>query len=450
MKRVRIEISPRHRGIRFDLPGTRMFKGGGFDLDYSFDIDTSERGLLSMGVGLLAPIITRNFPGEVEIVLPQPMPAADVLAWRRYHQLPSRIHIRSSADPAGPDPAQAEPPPAGPIGLLYGGGKDSVAALTLAERLYPADPKDLLRLHWNAKSPERHRQAFEGVVLPALAQHTSFEYFSVTSTMHAELFDRADAASIHLARYLCSFIPYIEARHPRFLCHGYDALEFHGTAYRRAHPQVVGYIDGIYRSLGIPTKIRSLCFALPPKLSFGLVSKTRPELVSAIYMCESLDSHWCYKCRKCFTYGILCLANRVEPDGFQFQRMFDRENPYIDKIVKHLARPDSTEFAELLAYPAHFQAASGWGPDVVHGAKELGLPAASTSVLEALFKAIQHHARPHMDKLWIQAAAYEGGPEFAQGLLSMAEQHGIPVLDSLGTDGTVKGKDVRYLMSDIE
>src|SRR5690606_28753439 len=98
MKRVRIEISPRHRGIRFDLPGTRMFKGGGFDLDYSFDIDTSERGLLSMGVGLLAPIITRNFPGEVEIVLPQPMPAADVLAWRRYHQLPSRIHIRSRSE----------------------------------------------------------------------------------------------------------------------------------------------------------------------------------------------------------------------------------------------------------------------------------------------------------------------------------------------------------------
>ncbi|MEZ0470918.1 hypothetical protein [Luteimonas salinilitoris] len=454
MKRIRIEINASRRGIRFDVPGTRMFKSGGFDLQYSFDTSTSDRGLLSMGLGLLAPIIDRNVPGEIEIVLPQPMPEADVLAWRRYHMLPSRIHVRTATTQHKPLARSSEPSGNSPIGLLYGGGKDSVAALVLAEQLYPNRPRDLLRMHWSAKSPERHREAFESHVLPTLGKRTSFEYFSVSSTMHAEVIDRADAASIHLARYLCSFIPYIEARHPHFLCHGYDALEFHGSAYRRAHPQVLRYIDSVYRDLGVPTTIRSLCFALPPKLGFGMIAKLRPDLVPAIYMCESLDARWCYKCRKCFTYGILCLAYAVEAEGFDLQRMFNPAGSYMTRIAAQLERTDSSytplELADLLAYPAHFQAVSGWGEDVVRGARVLKLPTEATSLLERTFLAIRSHSRLHMDELWIQAAAYEGGTDFARGLRTIGERHDLGLLDLPAVGGTVKGKNVRYLMFDIE
>lgn len=452
MKKVVIAIQHRARSVRFDVPDTTIFRNGGFDLHYSFDIEPSERGLLSMAVGLLAPIIARKFPGEVEIVLPQTIPHADALAWRQYHKLPPRIHLRTAADTNVPAPPAPSADSA--VGLLYGGGKDSVAALTLAEELYPSSPKHLLRLHWSAQSPERHKAAFENFALPRLREHVEFDYFSVASTMHAELVDRTDAASIHLARYLCSFIPYVEKLRPRYLCHGYDALEFHGSAYRRAHPQVLRYIDGVYRRMGVPTTIRSLCFALPPKLNFGIVAKLRPELVPAMYMCESLDTRWCYRCRKCFTYGILCLAHGIEAEGFDLLRMFDPANPYMVRVAGELADlapgAPNQQLLDLVAYPAHVQATSGWGHEVANGARKMALPAGSISTLDRLFSTLQPIALPHMDKLWLQAAAYEGGPQFADALRAIADSHGFELLESAPVTGHVKGAEVSYLVSDIE
>lgn len=191
-----------------------------------------------MGLGLLVPIIARHYSGEVVIALPADIPSAGADAWRLYHKSPSRIQIHSTTATPGIACSSADATsPDTPIGLLYGGGKDSVAALALTEKLYSSSPRHLLRLHWNAKSPERHRQAFEQGVLPSMSKFTDFDYLWVSSTMHAELLDKTDAASIHLARYLCSFIHHVENRNRRYLCHGHDALDFHGSAYRRAHPQ---------------------------------------------------------------------------------------------------------------------------------------------------------------------------------------------------------------------
>src|SRR5690554_3134495 len=138
MRKIRIDIDRRRNGVRFYVAGARLFKGAGFDLSYSFDTTLSERGALSMAIGLLGPIIARRVPGEVEIILPEPMTESDMQAWRSYHKLPARIHIATR--PEGPNPPQNSQSSRAdsPIGLLYGGGKDSVAALTLAEALYPS------------------------------------------------------------------------------------------------------------------------------------------------------------------------------------------------------------------------------------------------------------------------------------------------------------------------
>lgn len=452
MRTIKVEVDVQPRSVRFALPGTKIFKNGGFDLQYSFDIAPSERGLSSMAIGLLAPIIARNIRGNVEIALPTPLDQADLLAWRDYHQLPERIHVSGlpSAVTSPTRPIEHE----SPLALLYGGGKDSVAALTIARELYPSSPLHLLRLHWNAKSPTRHKEAFEGYVLPELRKHTSFAYISVQSSMHAELVERTDAASIHLARYLCSFLPYVEMQNPRFLCHGYDALEYHGTAYRRAHPQVLRYIDSVYHRLGAATVIRSLCFATPPKVSFSLISSLRPELVPAIYMCESLEQRWCYNCRKCFTYGLLCLAHRLTPRSFDFQRMFSPTTPYMSRISQQLARLDGQSDIEglsgLLAYPAHFQAVSGWGPEVVKGAATLNLPDSAIAVIQTLFVLIDGFARPEMNSFWSKAALYEGGPAFSKALEALATNASISSCTDSPISGHVKGAPVSYLMGDIE
>lgn len=454
MRTIKIDIDSRKNGVHFSLTGARLFKGAGFDLTYSFDTALSVRGALSMAIGLLGPIIARKVPGEVEVVLPEPMAESDMEAWRSYHKLPTRIHIATRSDVPNPRPTPQSQNGNGPIGLLYGGGKDSAAALTLAEALYPTHPRHILRLNWNATSPERHRDAFERYVLPRLRPHTKFDYYWVTSTMHAELIDRTDAAAVHLARYLCSFIPYLEVQRPRFLCHGYDALEFHGSTYRRAHPQVLRHVDRVYAALRLPTTLRSLCFSLPPSVTFGIVARLRPELVSAIYMCESLNSRWCYRCRKCFTYAILCLMYEVRPHGFDLDEMFASSNPYMRRILEELEKSSSVcvneRLAELLAYRAHFQAVSGWGSAVIRGAKRMPLTDAAIGMLVRIFSTVQGHATPHMNDIWLRAAAYEGGEDFERQIRTLSHAHGFTTSDFAPIPGNINGNKVRYLLSDIE
>lgn len=453
---MQVQISPSCRGreIRFQVEGelAGIFKSGGFSLFHSFDISPSDRVLSSMAIGLLTPILAHYLQSgeEHQIHIATGVWTDDIPHWERYLRLASTIRF---SGPIGKAPASSAVAPTdrrSAIAYLYGGGKDSAAMLALMQKAYPESTAHILRLHWS-KSSAAHRSIFEQEVLRPLRKVAEFEYFSVESTLHAELADYKDAARLHLGRYLAGFMAYLERENPRFICHGYDALEFHGEAYRRAHPSVVRHVDAVYANQGWPTRVRGPCFGFPPYANFRLINACRPDLLEHVYMCESLKSRWCYDCRKCFTFGILCLATQSRPRGFDMGRMFSEENSYIRSMQEFRAFADGPgvmpgKLAQKLAYKTHLPAVYEW-IEAALAAEDDDVSQFAREVLAGAAKSASLNFVPELNSVWEAAVRAEGGDHYRNVAMELCDEAAIPVLttnERVHLGSRVEGRKVSY------
>jgi hypothetical protein len=123
--------------------------------DFNFDLRIAYNQMMC----LLFPILNEYVPGHVEVHFEDTLVSSDVEQWIKLRDLSSIVVMTDLA--LGSGNTQIQPiesttrTETGDISLLYGGGKDSLAALSIFSRIYPKEEIHILRVHWSRQSQNK-------------------------------------------------------------------------------------------------------------------------------------------------------------------------------------------------------------------------------------------------------------------------------------------------------
>jgi len=248
--------------------------------------------------------------------------------------------------------------PGAGIALLYGGGKDSLGALSIYSNVYLNEEISLLRVHWSKQSVTRHREIFNSQVITKLGKKFKFRYLDCSSTFHQNLVHRKYAHHVGLSFYHSCMLPYYDKYNFSIVNYSYDALEFHTSpsiGYLSLRPETARTTDSILKNIGIYSKIRNISFGIPSFLHYDIVKRIDKNNLSLIYMCEDTHSKWCYNCRKCFTFGLLGLESGIESKliDFSYSSLFGTEG-YVETAIMPLIKNLDRGYSSKLAYAAQY------------------------------------------------------------------------------------------------
>jgi len=146
---------------------------------------------LEIWFALMARVL-KHFPAPVVVDLPGPLPQASVDYWLARHSATGHVVVLPTAGVAS-SPWRDAPVTVGdhPLGITFGGGKDSLCTFAMAHELYGAAP--LLLLHVFAPFPtwplamERYIARMEAFSLRPLEERTGVTVGRVVTDYRANL-----------------------------------------------------------------------------------------------------------------------------------------------------------------------------------------------------------------------------------------------------------------------
>lgn len=379
---------------------------------------------------LFFPLLHGGIGGDVHVIFEDPLDAEAVAHW---------IQLRGSTSvTVGSKTFQGKSPthvsgPAKGVALLYGGGKDSLGALSVFSNAWPDRELSLLRVHWSKQSVERHRSIFNTEVIARLRKSFDFNYLECSSTFHRNLVDRKSAHHVGLSFYHACMLPYYRTYHFEAVNYSYDALEFHTTpsqGYVSLRPEAARQTSMILDALGMKTKIRNISFGIPSFLHFDIVKLTNAKNLAMMYMCEDTRSRWCYNCRKCFTFALLGLEAGMKEEDLEFAySSLLGPSGYITTNILPLLEKSHGEYSPKLAYKAQFSSfqhvLSHLDPSEL---KSLGIVDEEFIDVITKLRALYASIHPLTRQIWSKAVRFEG-QEDADTLLRFFENLGLPSCD---------------------
>jgi hypothetical protein len=324
---------------------------------------------------LLFPIVDKSLDGNTDVHFEDVLYKSDVTQWINLRNIDS-IYVRTELIE---NTRKMKTPPSksnyvedtGGISLLYGGGKDSLAALSLFSRLNPKEEIHILRVHWSRQSPKKHREIFSTEVVQPLSKLINLNYVECSSTLHQNLKKRETAHSVGIHFYHGCLLQLYHKYQFRIVNYSYDALEyftFPKTGYPSIRPEKARQTTELFQKLSINCNVRNISFGIPSFLHYDVIKTDPRNLISLMYMCEDTKQKWCYNCRKCFTFGLLGLENGFDSDsiGFDYEKLFLENGYFTQKISSllelnpltkngpHESLNNSMPYNPILAYKAQF------------------------------------------------------------------------------------------------
>ena len=317
------------------------------EIEYFEDFQFDLRIAYNQMICLLFPILNEYVPGLIEIHFEDILFRSDVDHWIKLRDLSNIVVMTDLAIGDGEVHLQpTEPaiePEAGDISLLYGGGKDSLAALSIFSRIYSKEKIHILRVHWSRQSPTKHRKIFSEQVIQPLSKIFNVNYVECTSSLHRNLKKRETAHPIGIHFYHGCFLPLYSKYQYRIVNYSYDAMEFFTSAndnYPSIRPEKAAHTSKLFQNLSIHTDVRNISFGIPSFLHFDIIKSDHRNLISLTYMCEDTKQKWCYNCRKCFTFGLFgwkMLTIRVQ--SILVMRNFSPKRGILHKKYNHYCKP---------------------------------------------------------------------------------------------------------------
>ena len=321
----------------------------------------------------------------------------------------------------------------GGVALLYGGGKDSLGALSLFSRIYREEKFSLLRIHWSRQSITSHRSIFNKSVIEPLKENIDFDYLECSSTLHINLKDVKTAHYVGINFHHACCLPFYASKNFKLVNYSYDALEFFtspNTGYSSLRPEKARQTADLIRQLGIPTAIRNISFGIPSFAHFDLIVSDERRLLPLIYMCENVKERWCHNCRKCFTFALLCLEAGL-PDhevGIDYSRLFS-SNGYIGTKVRPIIEENIDSYSPIIAYGAQFSSLKhllfNINPDLLVERQVLSLE--QSWELQALVDMFAEKV-PITREVWTRAIQFEDPDNFLLTVNKLREI-GMPCFD---------------------
>ena len=410
--------------------------------DFKFDLRIAYNQMMC----LLFPILNEYLPGLTEVHFEDILFRSDVDRWIKLRDLSSIVVMTDLALGNGEvHPQPTEPviePEAGDISLLYGGGKDSLAALSIFSRIYPKEKIHILRVHWSRQSPTKHRKIFSEQVIQPLSKVFNVNYVECKSSLHRNLKKRETAHPIGIHFYHGCFLPLYSKYQYRIVNYSYDAMEFFTSAndnYPSIRPEKAAHTSKLFQNLSITTNVRNISFGIPSFLHFDIIKSDHRNLIPLTYMCEDTKQKWCYNCRKCFTFGLFGLENAYNSKliDFSYEKLFSKEGYFVQKILPLLetnaqhgdqgldTTPKKNLYDPVLAYKAQF-ASFRHSLAQLERTKLLNLEILSLENIEKMDILCQMYSQTNLEtrQLWVKALQFEAKHDAPQ-LLEFFSSIGI-------------------------
>jgi hypothetical protein len=402
--------------------------------DFKFDLRIAYNQMMC----LLFPILNEYVPGHIEVYFEDTLLSSDVEQWIKLRDL-SSIIVMTDLD-LGSGEAQLQPTESttetetGDISLLYGGGKDSLAALSIFSRIYPKEKIHILRVHWSRQSPTKHRKIFSEQVIQPLSKIFNVNYVECKSSLHRNLKNRKTAHAIGIHFYHGCLLQLYSKYQYRIVNYSYDAMEYFTSpkiGYPSIRPEKAAETSKLFQNLSINTDVRNISFGIPSFLHFDIIKSDHRNLIPLTYMCEDTNQKWCYNCRKCFTFGLFGLENAYNSSliDFSYEKLFSQEGYFSQKIlpllqsnVQHgehglITAPKRNLFNPVLAYKAQF-ASFRHSLAQIDRTKLLNLEILSPENIEKVDALSQIYSQINLEtrQLWVKALQFEANQDAPQML----------------------------------
>ena len=410
--------------------------------DFHFDLRIAYNQMMC----LLFPILNEYVPGSIEVHFEDILFRSDVERWIKLRDLSSIVVITDLA--LGSGNVQIHPTESttrtetGDISLLYGGGKDSLAALSIFSRIYTKEKIHILRVHWSRQSPTKHREIFSEQVITPLSKIFNVNYVECTSSLHKNLRDRKTAHAIGIHFYHGCLLQLYSKYQFRIVNYSYDAMEYFTSpkiGYPSIRPEKAAETSKLFQNLSINTDVRNISFGIPSFLHFDIIKSDHRNLIPLTYMCEDTKQKWCYNCRKCFTFGLFGLENAYHPGliDFSYEKLFSQEGYFIKKILPLLETnaengnhglditPKKNLYDPVLSYKAQF-ASFRHTLAKIDRTKLLNLEILSLENIEKMDVLCQMYSQTNLEtrQLWVKALQFEAENDAPQ-LLEFFSSIGI-------------------------
>lgn len=399
------------------------------EIEYFEDFQFDLRIAYNQMICLLFPILNEYVPGLIEIHFEDILFRSDVDHWIKLRDLSNIVVMTDLAIGDGEVHLQpTEPaiePEAGDISLLYGGGKDSLAALSIFSRIYSKEKIHILRVHWSRQSPTKHRKIFSEQVIQPLSKIFNVNYVECTSSLHRNLKNRKTAHAIGIHFYHGCLLQLYSKYQFRIVNYSYDAMEYFTSpkiGYPSIRPEKAAETSKLFQNLSIHTDVRNISFGIPSFLHFDIIKSDHRNLISLTYMCEDTKQKWCYNCRKCFTFGLFGLENAYNSSAidFSYEKLFSEEGYFTQKIQPLLqaiaqldghglnTTPKKNLYDPVLAYKAQF-ASFRHSLAQIDRSKLLNLEILSLENIEKIDLLCQTYSQINLEtrQLWVKALQFE-------------------------------------------
>ena len=410
--------------------------------DFKFDLRIAYNQMMC----LLFPILNEYVSGLTEVHFEDILFRTDVDRWIKLRDL-SSIVVMTDLTLGGEDVLSQPSEPAtrteaGDISLLYGGGKDSLAALSIFSRIYSKEKIHILRVHWSRQSPTKHRKIFSEQVIQPLSKIFNVNYVECTSSLHRNLKNRKTAHAIGIHFYHGCLLQLYSKYQFRIVNYSYDAMEYFTSpkiGYPSIRPEKAAETSKLFQNLSINTDVRNISFGIPSFLHFDIIKSDHRNLISLTYMCEDTKQKWCYNCRKCFTFGLFGLENAYNSSAidFSYEKLFTKEGYFTQKIQPLLqtntqldgreldTTPKKNLFDPVLAYKAQF-ASFRHSLAQIDRSKLLNLEILSLDNIEKIDLLCQIYSQINLEtrQLWVKALQFEAKHDAPQ-LLEFFSSIGI-------------------------
>tara|TARA_B110000305_G_scaffold227894_1_gene277044 strand:- start:824 stop:2233 length:1410 start_codon:yes stop_codon:yes gene_type:complete len=435
--------------IRFSWTSSHLSdlfrKGKDFvEFEYHQKVELNPMIAYNQLYAIFFPILHSAIHGNIDVGFAEALPRDQIQLWKNIRDSDSVNIVSEMIDNNFGLKEVSNESRDGGIALLYGGGKDSLGALSLYSRMYPTEEINLLRIHWSRQSISRHRKIFNESVIDPLKEKIKLNYLECSSTLHINLKDRKTAHHVGINFHHACCLPYYADNRFRIVNYSYDALEFFTSptkGYPSIRPEKANQMTNILRKLEIPTSIRNISFGIPSFSHFDIILSDERNLIPLTYMCEDTNERWCYNCRKCFTFGLMCLEAQLSSanSGIDYVRLFSSTEYFGGKVLPILELQND-KYSSILAYEHQFSSfrhlLSNVKPNELVKNNILSQNDASKLISLVELYALEI---PVTRTVWSRAIQFED-PEYFSKTLEQIQQIGISIFD--GSHLTLNNKNL--------
>ncbi|WP_078429732.1 hypothetical protein [Alkalihalobacterium alkalinitrilicum] len=295
-------------------------------------------------LGLMTPVL-KETKREYLILLPESISNTSVNFWLSYNEA-ENIKVFPVEDKQ-PEKTYSNFEGKDEIGILFGGGKDSLFTYNLYKEIFGTENISVISFvfpmdHSNLKKLDQRREKFalnhianDGVTVRKIYTdfRSIFKIYSYFNHLHTQLY------------YLMSFPLYLKTD-MSYLTYSYEFTHYwnkdhNGKEYfhfKKSRPEFDDLVSNyLHQRLGKPFKVFNSNYYISETLAFKIIND-RYKRVEDVMMCEAVvdpEEKWCGQCYKCGEFVIYSLANKYENKELDIDA-FLNNSKFINKIINQV------------------------------------------------------------------------------------------------------------------